>query len=323
MLHGITLYNPVYGTEMTVTLPTDLEVARAFVPGHITGFFAIRDDHYDPLYRGSIGAGFSVKAGTTTEVRVKPLDELEIVIEYNGIPIDATVTRTVVQRLAGQFDTSFSVQVSHDSDLPIGVGYGASGAGALGAALAFADILGLDRDTAAKTAHYAEVINHAGLGDVLAQYHGGIEIRTRPGAPGIGLVEDITSSEPFTVLLAGTTGIETKDVLNNPTSRGQINQYGEELIISLLKDPSLEGIVQHSRCFAESTGLMTDRVRGALDDLDLSNLSNSSMVMLGDSVFCLCQQDEVEMAQRTLQKYWSTSEILKTSIETEGGRLVS
>ena len=220
-------------------------------------------------------------------------------------------------------DNTFSVQVSHDSDLPIGAGFGASGAGALGTALAFSEILGLDGETAAQTAHHAEVINHAGLGDVLAQYYGGIEIRTKPGAPGIGLVQNITVDEPFTVILAGTHGIETKAILTDPASRKQINRYGEELVTTLIEDPSLEHIVQHSRSFAESTGLMTDRVRGALPELDLLELSNSSMVMLGDSVFCICQDDEVSASQKTLQKYWQTSEILTTSLETEGGRLVA
>jgi pantoate kinase len=274
------------------------------------------------LLRGSIGAGFSVIAGTTTEVHVEPRDELKIVVDYNGSIIDATVTRTVVQQLVGQVDSTFSVQVSHKSDLPIGVGFGASGAGALGTALALGNILGLEKKDALHAAHYAEVVNHAGLGDVLAQYYGGIEIRTRPGAPGTGFVESIPSDADLSVVLAGAPGIETKDVLTDPESKARINEHGENAMRSLLEMPTFEKILEYSRTFASSTGLMTERVRSALDVLDKNGLHRSSMVMLGDSVFCICDQDSRALAIDCLQDYWNTSEILETSISTKGGRLI-
>jgi hypothetical protein len=57
--------------------------------------------------------------------------------------------------------------------------------------------------------------------------------------------------------------------------------------------------------------------------LDDSGLNNSSMVMLGDSVFCFCNDDQSQAAVDILSKYWSASQIQITSVSKEGGRLVS
>jgi len=46
-----------------------------------------------------------------------------------------------------------------------------------------------------KIAHNAEVNCKTGLGDVLASFHGGFEVRVKPGAPGIGTVEKISTDK--------------------------------------------------------------------------------------------------------------------------------
>jgi pantoate kinase len=309
--------------SLTDTLNLKARMARAFVPGHITGIFQIFDEYENPLNCGSRGAGFSVTAGTVTEVSMAEHDTLDITTEYNDRIIDAPVTSTVIQKLSEDFGRTFKVHVKHYSSLPIGVGFGASGAGALGTAIALCHLLdeSIEVMTAAQYAHYSEIVNHAGLGDVLAQTVGGFEIRTEPGAPGIGKTVSI-SDEDASVVLAGATGLETRSVLTNPDSRKAINESGDRLIDLIISNPTIEQFIESSRQFAEDIGLMTSRVENALSDLSSIDLHNSSMVMIGDSVFCLCDSTDQDNATDILSKYWKPSEILATSISLNGGGLV-
>ena len=301
-----------------------LDTAQAFVPGHITGIFRIHDEHEDPLRCGSIGAGFCVGIGTSTTVKLVDNTKLEVSVAYNGRPIDAPVTTTVIQRLLQQHGRVCKVEVDHESMLPIGVGFGASGAGALGTAIALSSLVDSDFDSkdAAKHAHYAEVINRTGLGDVIAQTTGGVEIRTKPGAPGIGEVVKIPVNESFNIVLAGAPGLETKNVLTSKEYRGRIIKAADELMDELVTNPTVESFIHYSKQFAHSIGLMTPRVQSALDELEEAGLNNSSMVMLGDSVFCFCRNDESEQAIGILSKIWEPDQVQLTSISEDGGRLI-
>ncbi len=299
--------------------------AQAFVPGHITGFFRIFDQKVNPLECGSTGAGFSVEVGTLTTVSVIKDDTPDITTIYNDTDIDANVTKTVVRRLIEEYERPLKVTVTHKSSLPSGVGFGASGAGALGTALALGHLLdsSLSKTKAAQIAHCAEVENRTGLGDVIAQTLGGIEIRVRPGGPGVGELVKIPISHPRTVILAGAPGLKTHDVLTNPENRSRINSVGDALVEQIIDDPSLETFISCSRRFTRAIGLATERVNSALQDLDEVGLNQSSMVMLGDSVFCFCDQQQASTAIEILTKYWDSTQIQATSISNKGGRLVS
>ncbi len=297
--------------------------ARAFVPGHITGLFRIYDTPNDPLHSGSIGAGFSVAVGTLTTITVIETEESAIKTRYNERNIQALVTETVVEKLSEDYNVTLSAEVIHESDLPIGVGFGASGAGALGTALALSSILAPEMDftTASQYAHYAEVVNHAGLGDVIAQTVGGIEIRTKAGAPGIGQILNVTIPDDVVVVLAGSTGLETKSVLTDPETRGRINIEGEKSIREINANPSLESIITQSKEFSNAIGLETPRIQSALTTLHAAGFDRSSMVMLGDSVFCFCGRNKISEVQSILNDYWDDNEILVTSFSKEGGAL--
>ncbi|MFW9962651.1 MAG: pantoate kinase [Candidatus Sifarchaeia archaeon] len=313
---------------MTDTLTTQqdaVQTAKAFVPGHVTGIFRIFDEYDDPLRCGSMGAGFSVTIGTITSVSVMDHSKLEITTVYNKQNVDAKVTKTVIQRLAEEYERTLRVHVEHDSSLIIGAGFGASGAGALGTALAFSHLLDndIEYEKAAGFAHIAEITNHTGLGDVLAQTVGGIEVRLHAGGPGIGKIRSIEYEDSMQVVLAGSSGLETSKVLTNPSSRARINSIGDTLVSRIIDDPRIETLVDCSREFSEKIGLRTTRVEQALADLDDAGLSNSSMVMLGDSVFCFCSEPEEKVAHEILLKYWNNSEVFLTNIAPDGGRLLN
>jgi hypothetical protein len=63
-------------------------------------------------------------------------------------------------------------------------------------------------------------------------------------------------------------------------------------------------------------------VENALNELERAGLVDSSMVMLGDSVFCLCEENDSFVAQRILSKYWEPEEVSVNRIAPEGGRLL-
>ncbi|TFG14001.1 GHMP kinase [Candidatus Thorarchaeota archaeon] len=334
-IHFILIYprkqNPIHifmngpvQDELTETLKPSVGTATAFVPGHITGFFKIHDASSNLLERGSTGAGFCITAGTVTTIELVEQDEHDVLVTYNGERIKAEITEMVVERVSELYGKRFSAKVEHDSELPIGVGYGASGAGALGTALAMNYILDSEMtpQVAAQYAHYAEVAKQGGLGDVIAQFTGGMEIRTRPGAPGIGEIDPFRCESPVSVVLAGSTGLETKSVLSNEGYRRRINERGSQLVGGMRDRPTCEQFIKASRDFAHFTGLMSDRIDAALSELDNANLKNSSMVMLGDSLFCLCSQSDVDRARNILTDYWMPEEMLVTTIANRGGGIL-
>ncbi|NHJ13217.1 MAG: hypothetical protein EAX95_06040 [Candidatus Thorarchaeota archaeon] len=299
------------------------KTARAFVPGHITGIFRIHDGHENPLFRGSVGAGFSVAVGTVTNVRISKHSKLQIRVQYNRKEINAPVTSAVIRRLLNDH-IPFKVEVAHESSLPIGVGFGASGAGALGTALALSSLL--DDETSVQSAgvhaHFAEVVNHTGLGDVIAQCNGGFEARRKPGAPGIGEVVKIPYDESKRVVLAGHSGLETKEILTNPVKRERINSVGDEILEGFLENPTFDAFLAAAKEFSKKTQLMTSRIESSLLELQSSGFNDSSMVMLGDSVFCFCDESETISVSDILSKYWTKNQIMVTSVCPEGGRLI-
>jgi pantoate kinase len=249
---------------------------------------------------------------------------LEITTDYNKQRVDAKVTKTVVQSLTEEYERKLKVHVEHDSSLLSGAGFGASGAGALGTALALSHLLDpdIEYEKAAGFAHIAEIENHTGLGDVLAQTVGGIEVRVKAGGPGVGKIENILYLDSMRAVLAGAPGLKTAEVLTDTETREQINSIGDHLVERIIATPTIETFVECSRAFSDEIGLKTERVNLALGELERAGLEDSSMVMLGDSVFCLCEANDSFVAQRILSKYWDSEEVSVSEIAPEGGMLL-
>ncbi len=150
-------------------------IGKGFAPAHITGFFYIHDDA-DPLRMGSCGCGFTLESGVCTTAW--PADRT--VVYLDGKPSEAPTTRTVIELLADR-----PVHVESELDIPVGGGFGASGAGAFSTALALNSALGLGKtyNELSYVAHAAEVKNRTGLGDVAGMTLGGTVIRLGPGTP--------------------------------------------------------------------------------------------------------------------------------------------
>jgi pantoate kinase len=171
--------------------------------------------------------------------------------------------------------------------MPLGAGFGASGAGALGAAYALNAYfdLGLTANTAASVAHVAEASNRTGLGDVIAQNTGGLVVRLEAGAPGIGVVDRIPV-QPLKISYVVRGPISTKEVLSDQKAMQEINRAGEAALKDLLKKPTLKEFMLLSRHFTSRIGLASDWALDAIEAVEAAG-GMASMIMLGDSVFAI------------------------------------
>lgn len=263
---------------------------NAFVPGHITGFFEIFDDRA-PLKSGSKGAGVVLDKGVYTTVKVRDGNKISVML--NGEPCSCPVTKAAVKDVLMLAGRRFEVEVFHELEVPAGQGFGTSGAGAFGAALAAGRALGLNltMNRCGEIAHKAEVLNRTGMGDVLAQSAGGLVIRTKPGAPGTGATDRISSGERGLVFVIGDK-MKTKPVLLDKTKKKKINTIGRKCFKELLKDPTPGKFLGLSKKFAMETGLMGKKLRSAVEMLEKKGIT-ASMSMLGNSVFTLTDEPEI------------------------------
>jgi pantoate kinase len=250
--------------------------ATAFVPGHVTGFFSpcAADD---PARAGSRGAGVTLSDGVRVTVRADggPASRLTL----DGDPLSMPPVETVLDALDAD-----GVRVVTESDLPLGTGFGVSGAMALGTALAANHALGRGRseNDLVALAHRAEVVAGTGLGDVVAQARGGVPIRLDPGAPSHGRLDGVPATRRIEYVTFG--DLSTVDVLAGDTD--PLVDAGDRALSRLVDRPTLPELLAASRWFARETGLPTDRVRGVVDDV-IDAGGEASMAMLGETVFAL------------------------------------
>lgn len=247
--------------------------AEAFVPGHVTGFFS---PHWadDPVRTGSIGAGLTLSDGV--RVSVEPADHAAVEIDGESVEMEPVVD--VIEA----FEATPVVHV--DTSIPIGTGFGVSGAIALGTALAMNE-----RFEAARTenelvtiAHRAEVDAGTGLGDVVAQAHGGIPIRLEPGAPGHGHLDAIPTTTTLEYVVFDE--LDTATVIGGDTAA--IEAAGRAALATLRADPTLPTFAEVSRQFSREADLLTDRVEETIAAVDDAG-GEAFMAMLGESVVAL------------------------------------
>jgi pantoate kinase len=252
-------------------------VIRAYAPSHITGFFEIIENK-DQRRMGSVGCGVVLEKGCVTKAELS--DEFSILI--NDREEDAPTTRYVVEKLATE-----SVRVSSSFDVLIGSGFGASGSGALSAALALNTLFerGMTLNEIGEIAHVAEVENGTGLGDVIAQICGGVVIRKKAGAPGIGVIDLIpTGDEEVGYIVLGP--ISTKSILEDKVIRKRINTAGRNAMKELLRRPTFLDFVRLSKDFAMQMGLMSEKAEGVIEAVE-SKGGLASVAMLGDTIFAV------------------------------------
>ncbi|MGM0591522.1 MAG: pantoate kinase [Halobacteriota archaeon] len=250
-----------------------VDEATVFVPGHVTGFFSIhRDD--DPTKAGSRGAGVTLSDG----IRVTVCESDETVLRLDGTAVQMSPVTRVLDALSAR------AEVDVESDVPIGAGFGVSGAASLGTALAVNAVFDrhLSENELTAIAHGAEVQAGTGLGDVVGQARGGAPIRLEPGAPPHGLLDGIPDQRRIEYVTFGE--LSTEQVLTGDTDR--ITEAGRRALSVVVAEPTLPQFMYASRRFAREAGLLTQRVRSAIQDVSEEG-GDAAMAMLGETVFAL------------------------------------
>ena len=294
--------------------------AKAFSPAHITGFFKAELDGKEPNQLGSLGAGFSIQKGVKTTVNVRSKTEHDInnyAIRVKGFNTgDIRVSEYVLNEflLDGKY-----FDVTHEIDVPVGYGFGCSGAVALSLAIALNDALkyGYTKTKVAQIAHKAEIKCQTGLGDVLASYHGGFEIRTKSGAPGIGEVQRIIPKEKLEVMIICFNPISTKKFLKEKISF--INGLGGKMVQKLVKSQDMDEFQDMSIKFAKYIHVITPKMNKVIKDLH-DNGIKCGIALFGETIFSLVTKDKKQKALEILKKY-DDGVVITSRIDNSGARL--
>lgn len=246
---------------------------RAFVPGHVTGFFTV-DRTDDPTTTGSRGGGLTLTDGVTVTVRASNAT----MVRLGGEVVEIEAVERVLEALG------VTATVVGETDLPIGAGFGVSGAMALGTALAANATFdrGLSRGELVTIAHGAEVQAGTGLGDVVAQARGGIVLRKEPGgAP--RSERDAIPSRPR-VEYHTLDSLDTGEVIGGETDR--LSAAGTDALGRVVETPTVEQFMYASRRFAREAGLLTPSVKAIIEDVTEAG-GDAAMAMLGETVFAI------------------------------------
>ena len=298
--------------------------AVAFCPAHVTGFFKVHHGNGRGVAgTGSVGAGFSIKHGVTTTVRVgarRPgQSRFRITAEgYKSENID--VSRYVLDEFMGIGDYSDRFfDVRHEIAVPVGYGLGSSGAVALSMAYAMDGALGtgLDRIRIGEIAHGAEVACQTGLGDVLASFHGGFEIRTKPGAPGTGTVQKMPAGD-IVVIMVCFAPISTQKFIKEQLPR--INGIGKGMVDRLQKSQDCGDFQDMSLEFARHVDVMTPRMQEVADRLSQDGIK-CGVALFGETVFAMIARDEESRVLDILRGY-PEGIVIRTELDDVGARVV-
>lgn len=290
--------------------------APYFTPAHISGFFQ-PCPHQNPARAGSRNCGPCLSLGVLTEVEAEPSGKEDVNVWINGKKDpSAKTTISVARTLLRATDRRWSAKIYHISQVPVGAGYGASGAGALGAALALNHALKLCLPKAylIVVAHTAEVINRTGLGDVGAQAFGGLVIGLKPGAPPWGRWCRIQVPKDLWIICSTLGEIKTSTQLRNKEFFERVQVYGKLAMNSLLKSPTMKNFLTSSKKFAEALGLLDRELLDLMKNAEKAGAIGASQTMLGRGIFAFTLQKKKREVERALANICGEERVLSAKL---------
>ncbi len=209
------------------------------VPMHLSGLW-IPVYGETPETTGSLGAGLCLRPRIT--IRACRSDTPRLVV--NGEELRGVCVADHLSRRLG------ALSVLVETPAPLGAGLGVSAAVALGYAVAASILYGHTSilEDAAAYAHEAELQCRTGLGDVIAEYYGGFEIRVKPGPPGHGVVKHVYVGGPGRIYLVVLgTGMDTPSMLRSITR--ETYSYARILLDKLLENPGINEFFAYAERF--------------------------------------------------------------------------
>lgn len=247
----------------------------AFCPASITALFSTSISE-NPLLSGSYGVGFTIDKGVFVDVEES--EDVEIIV--NGQEWNFPTVQYLINKLIGDAKVKINVKM----ELPVGCGFGMSGATALATASSLNKFFELKKSflELADLAHESEVVNKTGLGDVVCQTFGGLVVRRNARCPSKAFVERLKVDANLDFLVIGK--ISTEEVLKDELKRKRINKVGMECLKEFLRNSNFDNLFTAANKFSIETGLMDDELRDIVEAVE-SDGGKAAMIMLGKAVF--------------------------------------
>ena len=180
--------------------------------------------------------------------------------------------------------------------MPIGAGFGISGASALAACLE------LDKNLKNCTvaSHQAEIEYKTGLGDVVAISSaldkGDFPLVVERMTPGSNGVTNTYAVDSKLVVCVSGLGRNTSDIISNPEWSEIINAVSSNLNNT---EYDIRSVIKAGRIFTEKSGLINENLAEILDEIPLGAVS--SIAHLGTSIVAV--SDNVDELSACLEKY--------------------
>jgi len=270
-----------------------MKSAKAFAPGNISCIFVIRKTK-NSAKSGSLGLGFTVNKGVKVtikkiynnqknnkKVKNNYIGTKKNKIYYNNKKINFPTVNYVIEKL-----TNEKVIVNIKSELPIGCGFGISGASSLATAYALNKLFNLKKSKKelALTAHIAEVENSTGLGDVVNQFYGGLLVKFKPSYMFKVNKIPIKNKKIYYIYFSS---INTKKTISNKKIKNKINNSGIKALnnLKILKNKNLKNLIKISKEFSINSKLLQNKKVIEIIKKIENKGGNASMIMLGNAVF--------------------------------------
>ncbi|PSQ10050.1 GHMP kinase [Halobacteriales archaeon QS_5_70_15] len=259
---------------------------RAHAPGSVTGLFAPAAEEGG----AAGGASFATRDGVVVEV--EPAAETGITVEGERAPFEP------VERVLAALEVTASVDVR--PEVPLGNGFGTSGAATLATALAANERfdLGRDREALLDAAYDAEVAAGTGESDVIIQDRGGLLWNAGDGVRRSEVVADVEYAT------AG--GIATSEMLSDESFVETASRIGFRELERFDEEPTLRSLAERSRAFLRETGIATPFVEREIERVEAAG-GAAGMALFGETVFAV----DVD---RVLPE--------RTTVSNEGARLL-
>jgi pantoate kinase len=308
------------------------KITKAFAPAAISSFFEIYDSEdgtpiTDLEKMGARGGGFGLQKGTTTTLTAEKSEETNIQVFINKKTINqASTTQKVVEALLAKTNKKYGVTVEHEVEVPVGMGFGTSAAGALNAGLALAEALDLQLtyNQIGKVAHVAEIECQTGLGTVSSLTFGGKCILvTEPGAPGICQTDRIPVS-PNYMLVAGffDRKIPKEPIFSSPKRKEEINSIGRATMQKILQKPSVENFLSCCWEFSQKAGFATENVKRLVALADEAGAVGCAQNMVGEAVHCLVVEEKADCVAQAFMQVLPYGNVIVSKLDALGVRLI-
>lgn len=322
-------------------------MATVQVGGHITLLFSIHDDALLPRNQGSRGAGLSLEKGVRVsiqetgrsevieegqemagwdqdipEVKSKGMAEISI----KAFDSNETVSHEMYVDLIDELrqarllpiDTNYAIEV--DIELPLSQGFGMSAAGLSALALACFEMT--QKGSMAqyfRAAHHIERRYSGGLGDVLALYVGGVELRTHPGSPpSPGVARSFALDSSVLLVWQSSGSKHTSEYIDHPDWKASITRAGDAAVDRLASknwDSKIwTELLRESQTFGQMSKMLEEpsrqsmlaSVQSVINELNLQAQMRARLCMLGTSCVLLpskadqplYEEDLVQVSER-------------------------